>query len=219
MIKPKEQSSEINQLQSWLSDIEINSVYDAGHVEDLKAQIDTLEEKSLLEELKEFEKVEMLLKDIDEHRKPIDYFFGEVKAFNLKNVHDRKKQLNDFCTSLLNRENIFSNMLNEFRRLEALERKLMKPEYQRDKDGMVTVGFALWSNSDLELLAVYDVDNYLALEQLYTSIESIVVPIWDLEKLREKYSFIDKEIKSRLDSIIELLKKSLNQTNWLFKGV
>lgn len=110
-------------------------------------------------------------------------------------------------------------MLNEFRRLEALERKLMKPEYQRDKDGMVTVEFALWSNSDLESLAVYDVDNYLALEQLYTSIESIAVPIWDLEKLRDKYSFIDKEIKSRLDSIIELLKKSLNQTNWLFKGV
>ncbi|EQB22744.1 MULTISPECIES: hypothetical protein [unclassified Dehalobacter] len=54
MIKPKEQSSEINQLQSWLSDIEINSVYDAGHVEDLKAQINTLKEKSLLEELKEF---------------------------------------------------------------------------------------------------------------------------------------------------------------------
>ncbi|EQB22724.1 hypothetical protein UNSWDHB_2960 [Dehalobacter sp. UNSWDHB] len=42
---------------------------------------------------------------------------------------------------------------------------------------MVTVEFALWSNSDLESLAVYDVDNYLALEQLYTSIESIAVPI------------------------------------------
>ncbi|EQB22737.1 hypothetical protein UNSWDHB_2973 [Dehalobacter sp. UNSWDHB] len=38
----------------------------------------------------------MLLKDIDEHRKQIDYFFGEVKAFNLKNIHDRKKQLNNY---------------------------------------------------------------------------------------------------------------------------
>ena len=88
--------------------------------------------------------------------------------------------LNSFCTCLLDEENEFSKTLKFFKKFELLGRNLVKPKNTKKTSDYVTLRFDLWNNHDVVLLAVYDPDAYLELEQFYYKNNNLEIGLWNI---------------------------------------
>lgn len=208
----------------YLENLKHNLDYESeeyqGQIDELNSDIERIENSSIFEELSEIDKnVEQLL--ISEHhfKEALNYLSEKVKAFNSMEHKEKLRKLNNFCKSLLDEENEFSKTVELFKKFESLGRKLAKPKSTKNSSNIVTIRFDLWDKLGADLLAVYDPDAYLELDQYYHKNEDLEIGIWDIEHIKQLHSEMNNILDIHIIKNKNKLKNTLSKTNWLFDKI
>lgn len=176
----------------------------------INAEIEKYENESIFDLLIEIEKRIKLI-DIEGHElcDSVGYLSTEIQKFNSKDLANRRKNLDEFCSKLLEGNNSFSDSLTQFNNYKELSRSLFKSKVYKK------IEFEIWQQQDMDLLGVYSADDYLILEEYYHKNRNIEIDNGDLEKANVLYKEM-KIIYDRIERINNVLKKTLNKTNWIF---
>lgn len=209
---------EMGNLSSYISHLESQDYYDSDLVESLKTDLEDMKKKSIYKDLKELEAYSEILQPNDSFKEPLEKFFEMVRDFNALEIHERKKNLESFCSSILDDENCFTKTLKEYRRLTALRRELKKSKIVNPTD-LIEIEFELWKDLDTDLLAVYDLKTYLAMSDYYAEQEKLAIPISEKSAIQSVFVEIENNLKPLLTNTKTKLKKTLDKTNWLFKDI
>lgn len=205
----------IQQLNFERSQVEAEGENYPGHLDDIDAAIEKHEEKSIFTLLVEIEKaIECINIDNHEMRSSIEYLREKLNKYNSNDSVYKNKTLDKFCSQLINRNNIFSESLNLFKDYENLSRKIHKEKFYKDVPSKIE--FKVWQNQDMDLLGIYSSEDYLILEEFYHKNNIIEIGNWELERAEELSKEMQTLYEERILRIRDMLKKTLNKTNWIF---
>lgn len=191
-----------------------------GQINELNSDIERIENSSIFEKLNEIDKnVDRLL--ISEHhfKEGVNYLSEKLKGFNSMEHKEKLGKLNDFLKSLLDEENEFSETVELFKKFKSLSRKLAKTKSAKKSSNIVAIRFDLWDKLDLDLLAVYDPDTYLELDQYYHENKDLEISMWDIELTKQSHSKMNNLLDIHIIRIKSKLKNTLSKTNWLFDKI
>ena len=209
---------QINLIDQHISSLRYdkNTVGNEEHISDLECQLAHLESKSLIKELEVLEK---RLKDCSKsnsHSLSFEYLLEKVSIFNRKTLKVRKENLDDFCSSLLDKDNIFSSLLKEYREMVSLGRTL--DIYNKTKS--ISIIFDEWKNSENKtLIAQFSVDSYIKLDKLYSSLNEVSIRPWDVGACRNLLSTEIRFVINEINTIKGALEKTIKRTAFLFKNL
>lgn len=187
----------------------------AGQLEDINSEIERYEKMSIYKLLVE---IEDLIKNIDvenlEMRNAIVYLCEKVTAYNSNDINYKKKTLDQFCSQLLDGNNVFAESLADFKKYENLSRKIHKEKSHKKIQNQIE--FKVWHTQDMDLLGVYSTDAYLKLEEFYHKYSIVEIGDWQLDRAEKLKKEIQSIYDDRINEIKNKLQKTLRKTNWLF---
>lgn len=185
-------------------------------IEETKEHIKYLKSKNIFNDLTELEtKAEKFIDKEFNLANEIKFLHTKLCKFNKLDKKDKSKYLDHFCTLILNKENDFTNSLDNYNSLHTLNLQLDKYK----KTSKLDLKFNLWNEIEIDLLAVYDAELYLHLEELYTKLKTIEVYINRIETLEEVQEIINEKLEPVISKNKDHLKSILLKTNKLFKHI
>lgn len=205
----------IEHLNYEKSEVESEGENYPGQLEGINSEIEKYENMSIYNLLLE---IEELIKNIDvenhEMKKAIAYLREKVIAFNANGPKYKKKSLDQFCSQLLDGNNVFAESLADFKEYENLSRKIHKEKSHKKKPNQIE--FKDWHTQDMDLLGVYSTDDYLKLEEFYHKYSIVEIGDWQLDRAEELKKEIQFIYDDSVNEIMKKLKKTLRKTNWMF---
>jgi hypothetical protein len=206
----------ISDLQSEIGWSEISEDYSNYDTENLREQIANYENKVIYNELAKIqEKTSELLENGWESHDSIKFLYSKLKKFNVLLKEEKIKYLDKFCTLILREENEFTESLNSFRRLKNLKEKLEV----KSKKSKFKMKFVLWESIDVDLLAVYNAETYLTLEEIYTNLSKLEMNMNHEGSIKEVHDILINQLEPIIVAEEKKLKKTLSKTNRFFSGV
>ena len=190
-----------------------------GHLDDIDSEIEYYNKRSIFELLIEIEEAIQSIIKIDNHEmdSSIKYLREKLNNYNSKDVSYKKKELDEFCSQLIDQNNIFSESLKHFKDYKDLSRKISKEKSHKKESNKIE--FKVWKYQDMDLLGVYSSDDYLILEEFYNKNIIIEIGNWELERAEELRDEFQTIYDERIKKIKDSLKKTLNKTNRLFSKI
>jgi hypothetical protein len=205
----------IEHLNYEKSEVESEGENYPGQLEAINSEIEKYNNMSIYNLLLE---IEELIKNIDvenhEMRNAIVYLCEKVTAFNTNGTKSKKKSLDQFCSQLLDGNNVFAESLADFKEYENLSRKIHKEKSHKKKHYQIE--FKDWHTQDMDLLGVYSTDDYLKLEEFYHKYSIVEIGDWQLDRAEELKKEIHFIYDDSVNEIMNKLKKTLRKTNWMF---
>lgn len=160
----------IRELENAISGYD--SKYDNYCVNDLQEELEYYKKQNIYSEFNDIENyISQILINEFILKEALEFLYKKLKKYNSLNKEDKSKYLHSFCTSILDKENKFTDTLNKYKTLEKIKRMTTnkKNKYK------VELEFKLWGELDIELLAVYDAESYLEIEELYTELSGLSI--------------------------------------------
>lgn len=211
--------SEISRLEDCIQSVEEEDERNEEYLDDLYAQLSSLRKSSLIGELERLLSKKEVILNKGIFIKSLEYFFSEIAKFIENNEQNNPQDLDEFCKRLFDQNNNFSATLDKYKRLSTLKRKLTKPVIRGKVSKKITSNFVLWSKEETELLAIYDIESFLKLEEIYESNKKLEIYIWDKCMVDTSIKNIEVKMLNALQEVLTILKKTVIRTNKLFKGV
>ncbi|APC42826.1 hypothetical protein [Clostridium estertheticum] len=143
----------------------------------------------------------------------IKFLYEKISKFNKSK--EKIKYLTRFCEFILSEENEFKNSFDNYNEIIRIKKKLNVNSKALELD----VKFTLWGKIDADLLAVYDAELYLQLEEFYTELNTFNIYINRKETLDKAKNIIMKNLEPIISDNKKRLKKILLKTNKLFKSI
>ena len=186
-----------------------------GHLNYIDTEIERLEKKSIYDLLVEIENKAKTV-NIEGHEilNSIQLLLKALQKFNAKDITYRRKMLDEFCLKLLNGDNIFADFFKLFSEYRILSLKLNNRKSSRVAPNKIE--FKTWQNQDMDLLGIYNSEDYLILEEFYHKNSVIEIYNFEIEKAEELQKLMQTLYEERIKKIKDALKKTLNKTNRLF---
>lgn len=166
----KRQYKTIEDLSCAKSYIEDKGEDYVGQLDYIKNEITKYEEELIFDLLEKIEERIVLTKiDNCDMRNSVEYLCRKLNKYNSYDNTYKNKILDEFCSKLLDGNNVFSDSLNLFKNYKELSRKLKikKEKMYRKEFSKVKIEFKVWQNQDMNLLSVYNLEYYLILEEFY----------------------------------------------------
>lgn len=208
----------IEELEYEKNETEVHGERYPGHLENINIEIDKCRSKSIFKVLIEIEKH---TKDINiisrEISAPIEFLKIKLNEFNTKEDLKKRKILHEFCSQLLDENNIFSDSLEMFKNYENIARRIHKEKFY--KKSFNNIEFKAWKQEEMDLLGVYSSEDYLELEEYYNTNKKIEIGSWELERAEKLYKEMSDVYDDRIIKIKNLLIKTLKKTNWIFGNI
>lgn len=211
----------INDIQYNIDILQENEEEYINHVkiEDLKLQSDELRKKSIYNELTEIENlIRKFINLSDKFKVPLDFCLNEIGKFNLLSSDEKRSSLNKFCKNLLEGVNVFSATLKSYDRLIRLGIRFKKKNIKSSND-TIELKFERWNKLEVSLLASYDANNFIILEEFYNNNKEIGIGIWEESVIRLLYKDLNDNISKILIKMKSNLENALSLTNSLFKNI
>lgn len=206
----------INDIGAQLSYLKEDLSYNYQEVDEYEARLAKLEKKNIYVDLVEIEsKAEKFIDKEFELRDSIRFLHTKLNKFNKLEDKIKNKYLTKFCKLILEDENEFTNSLRNYNKLSSLMSKLNS----NDKASEANIKFQSWREIEIDLLAVYDAELYLSLEELYLELNEIKVYVNRKDTLSEAQSIIINKLEPIINSNKKRLKDILIRTNKLFKSI
>jgi hypothetical protein len=206
----------INDINSQISWMEISDNYNYDEIESLKEQLSYFESKVIYNEFLVIQqRISMFLEHDFELYESIKFLHSKLEKFNSLQEEKKDKYLHKFCKLILDEENIFTVSLNNFRRLNTLKEKLDS----KNRHTKLKLDFSLWESIDVDLLAVYDAETYLALEELYLKLSNLEINVNMEDSVKDVHKLLVTELEPLIVKEEKILKKTLTKTNRLFNGI
>lgn len=206
----------IMQIESELVYLEENYNNNYEEIEDNRDYIQNLKSKNIYNDLKDIEiKLEKFLDKEFLLAPQIRFLHEKFSKFNNLEEIQKRQYLTRFCKFIFDKENDFTNSLHNYNTMLNLKKKLdaYGKAYELD------VKFSLWNEIEINLLAVYDAELYLKLEEVYTELNSFKIFINRKETLDKAKNIIVEKLDPIINNNKEHLKDILLKTNKLFKSV
>lgn len=173
----------------------------------INKEIEELKNKSIYDLLI---KIEKFASEIDSRENKmggaIEFLKIKLNKFNSNEDFKNIRELDKFCSQLLDEKNIFSNYSNAFK------------DYKNTKfKDIEEIEFKLWDMQEMNLLGVYNPEDYLLLEEFYQKNKIIRISHSQLERAVELSKEMEEIYEDIILKTIDVLKKTLKKMNWLFK--
>ncbi|OWZ83368.1 hypothetical protein [Natranaerobius trueperi] len=206
----------IRHLNCERNQIEADGEQYRSHLESIDADIERYECKSIYNLLLDIENRAKAL-DMKDHElhDPIEYLIVNIEKFNSLKGTQKRKNLDEFCSHLIDKSNIFLDSLKLFNDYEDVSRMI----HNDNEKAYEKFEFKVWQQQDLILLGVYSTEDYLALEEYYHKNRIIEISNWEIEKAEKMYREMQYIYEIRILKIKDMLKKTLDKTNWIFGNI
>lgn len=182
----------------------------------LRNSLEFYETKNIFEDLIDLEnKANNLLQNKFELSDEIKFLHQKLSKFNKLSKVQKNKYLTKFCELILTKENQFTNSLSNYNTMINLKSKLDSTKSALELD----VKFNMWKEIEGELLAVYNAELYLDLEEVYTLINNSKIYINRKDTLEIARNLIVEKLGPLITKNKEHLKRILIKTNKLFKHI
>lgn len=185
-------------------------------IRDIEETIEYFKSKDIFNDLTNIEnKAEKLINKEFDLAPQISFLYTKLSKFNKLTEEGKNKYLTRYCKLILEEENDFTNSLNNYNILSTLNRKLDI----NSKASELEVSFSLWKEIEADLLAVYDAELYLQLEELYAELNTFKVYINRKDTLDKAKKIIVEQLEPIIVNNKDHLKHILLKTNKLFKSI
>lgn len=135
----------------------------------------------------------------------------KLEKYNSLKLQEKKMYLQKFCKIILEDKNIFTDSLEMYRDIQSKRIKLNSNE-------KIKLSFGLWDTIDVDILALYDAEAYIEIEDIYEKLNSLNININDRKSLEEACILIDKSL-DHVNIHKKNIKKILTKNNRYFKYV
>lgn len=172
------------------------SSYDSEYydycVDDLEGQLEYYKKQNIYDELENIENYisQILINDFI-LKEALEFLYAKLKKYDSLSKEDKSKYLDSFCTMILDKEN----------------------------KSKVELEFKLWGELDIELLAVYNAESYLQIEELYIELNGLSINKNDRAIVEKAYNIISSKLEPIIVKHRKQLKRTLSKTNRLFSGI
>jgi len=191
-----------------------------GQIDDLEYQLKELGNENIFVELKKIEtQLESLVLLDFEYNSALIFCLNEIIKFNSLSNEQKNSILGSFCSLLFEGENIFTNSLKLYKKLEKMKNELGFSGVNKNNVPIISLNFAYWKCNELELLAVYRPQKYLTLDDFYNQNEKIELEKHNKEIISIKYNYLKNEIYPIIIDIESDLNKDISFINKIFKNV
>lgn len=185
-------------------------------IKDYEEQVEYLKTKNIFIDLAEIEaKAEALINKEFELSPAITYIHTRLSKYNKLEEKEKEKYLTRFCTMILHEENDFADSLSNYNKMIDFKKTLDNKSSAKKLD----IKFSSWGEIDIDLLAVYNAELYLQLEDLYKELNSLEIYKNRKETLEKAKNTIVKKLEPIINKDKKRLKKVLLKTNKMFKSV
>lgn len=209
-------ADKISDIEGELNYLEEDYQSNYMKIEEYKAKISKLKLKNIFDDLIELEsKSKCFLTKNFQLKQEVNFLYMKLVKFNKLNIQEKRIYLSQFCELILESKNDFVNSLRTYNDLVLLKLELdiYKEPYKLD------INFSSWQRIDIDLLAVYDAELYLQLEELYVKLSDFKIYINRKETLEKAKKIVVEELEPVINANKNHLKKVLLKTNKLFKSI
>lgn len=184
---------------------------DSSYIEVLEKQLKYYENHDIYTEFERiYKEIEMLIQSESEMKKGLIFLKGKLEIYNKLLPKQKKNYLQKFCELIFEENNDFTESLNIYREIEKRKFSLNSKNAK--------LNFDEWNSIDVNILALYDAESYINIEDIYKEISNFKIDIKDIKSLEKLNSIIDKLLKEILKHE-NRLKKILIKNNRYFKYV
>lgn len=206
----------IYEIESELAYLQEDYHLNIEQIEDYKDRINYYNNKNIFVDLSELESMINPFVNMEfELKEPIKFLYDNLVAFNSRPDSEKINIQNRFCEYLLESENTFKSSIHDFDRFISLKTKLNK----NGKPVKSNVQFSAWDRIDVDLLAAYDAELFIALEEVYERLKGLDILVNNKDSLVEANKIVAYELFPMLNQSSKHLRGILVKTNKLFKSI
>lgn len=185
---------------------------DSVEIENLEKSIEYYNELNIYTELdKIYNEINKLIQSGFTINGPLVFLKEKLEEYNKLDKVKKKKSLDGFCKTILEKRNEFTDSLEAYREIQNKKTRLNSNE-------KIKLKFDEWNTiENIEILALYDVESYIKIEEMYEKLFE-PVNINNISSLKNTYKLIEKLLEHIVNHK-KKLKKILNKNNRYFKDV
>lgn len=205
----------ISDLQYYINDLEENEPYDFELIKSYKKDLEKAEKSNLIDEIEELSIfINSYLIKCDRNKAGIDFIKKLLCNFNSKEKKLKTKLVNKLCHKLLDSDSPSSLMLKEYNSYKLLYGRFRK------KNEFILV-FEKWFDLDVELIALYESEKYLQLDEFYEEFRNrkISYDYSNINDLTDSFNFLNEKIYPIITNIETEIKLRIKKTNRWFKNI
>ena len=134
--------------------------------------------------------------------------------FNKLKEDQRLENLDLFCKHILNENNPIKELLNKY-----YEYKKLKWKSKHKSKNKITIEFSLWHELETELIAVFDSEKYLLLDEFYRDNKTNIININNKQQVKENFNRFNETIFPIINALETDIEDILSKTNRYFKNI
>ncbi|MBN8049499.1 hypothetical protein J0A94_16865 [Paraclostridium bifermentans] len=185
---------------------------DPVEIENIEKEIENYNNLNIYTELdKIYNEINKLIENGFIINNQLTFLKEKLEKYNKLDKVKKKKYLDKFCKTILEKRNEFTESLKMYREIQNKNTRL-------NSDEKIKLKFDEWNTiENIEILALYDVESYIKIEEMYEKLFE-PVNINNISSLKNRYKLIEK----LLEYIVKhkkKLKKILRKNNRYFKDV
>lgn len=203
----------IDEMSRYIDSYDINDYDVDNDIDCLIKELEYYEKNNIYTEIDNiYMEIEKFNNDNYKMKEALSFLKLKIERYNSLSEEDKKRYLNLFCKTILEKENEFTQSLNVYKKIQYLEKKFKN-------DIKLKLDFKLWNEQESNLLAIYNAELYLELDDAYTNFKNFEISISNSNELEHTKEIIEKKLENSIKKHKNIIRKILMKNNRLFKGL
>lgn len=200
--KPYQYIEQIERYLTYCDDCEIES---------LEKSLEYYDNHDIYTEFERiYKEIEILIQSEFKMKKGLIFLKDKLGKYNKLSLKQREYYLQKFCEKIFEEKNEFTESLDVYKEIEKYKRSLNSVK--------VNLNFDVWNTIDVNILALYDAESYIEIDEMYKELNDFNINKNDIESLEKLNLVINKLLEAILKNETRL-KKILTKNNRYFKYV
>lgn len=203
----------INEMSRYIDSYDINDYDVDNDIDSLIKELEYYEQNNIYTEIDDiYMEIEKFNNDNCKMKEALSFLKLKIEKYNSLSEADKKRYLNLFCKTILEKDNEFTQSLKIYQRIQCLE--------NRFKNNIkIKLDFKLWDEQDSNLLVIYNAELYLELDDAYNNFKNFEISVSNYKELEDTKEIIEKKLENNIKKHKNIIRKILIKNNRLFKGL